>query len=141
VKLPCNSVHAALLWLQGVALLLGLIERWNVRDLGNFSINLIQKKIKNKYVPSYILIIIILITEIIARVATAYPAAPEPTLVDIAAVNVAVPLNVVQMSCSADHHASRRHREVEEVADRSSNRVEDVPQKPDYRSSPEQMNS
>ena len=112
-------------------MLLGLIERWNVRDLGNFSINLIQKKIKNKYVPSYILIIIILITEIIARVATAYPAAPEPTLVDIAAVNVVIPLDAVQMSCSADHHASCRHREVEEVADRSSSYVEDAPQKPD----------
>ena len=67
-----------------------------VKYLGNFSIILIQKKIKNKYVPSYILIIIILITEIIARVATAYPAAPEPTLVDIAAVDVVVPLDVVQ---------------------------------------------
>jgi hypothetical protein len=88
-----------------------------------------------------ILIIIILITEIIGLVAVVYPAALEPTLVDIVVVNVVVPLDAVQMSCSADHHASRRHWEVEEVADRSSSLVEDAPKKSDCRSSPEQMNS
>jgi len=88
-----------------------------------------------------ILIIMILITENKGRVASAYPAAPEPTLVDIAVVDVAVLLNAMQMSCSVDHHASRRRHEVEEVVDRSSSRVEDAPQKPDCRSSPEQMNS
>ena len=42
-----------------------------------------------------ILIIMILITKIIGQVATAYPAAPESTLVDIAVVDVVVPLNAV----------------------------------------------
>ena len=42
-----------------------------------------------------ILIIIILITEIIGRVAAAYPTAPEPTLVDIAVVDVVIPLDAV----------------------------------------------
>ena len=88
-----------------------------------------------------LLIIIILIKEIIGRVATTYPTAPELTLVDIAVVDVVVPLDDVQMSCSADHHASRRRQEVEEVVDRSSSCVEDALQKPDCRSSPEQMNS
>jgi hypothetical protein len=60
-----------------------------------------------------ILIIMILIIEIIGQVATAYPVAPEPTLVDIAVVDVVVPLDAMQMSCSADHHASCRRREVE----------------------------
>jgi len=50
-----------------------------------------------------VLIIMILITKIIGRVAAAYPAAPEPTLVEITVVDVAVPLDAVQMSCSADH--------------------------------------
>ena len=57
----------------------------------------------------------------------AYPAALEPTLVDIAVVNVVVLLDDVQMSCSADHHASRRHQEVEEVVDRSSRCVKTLP--------------
>ena len=43
-----------------------------------------------------ILIIVILIKEIIGRVAAAYPMVPEPTLVDIAVVDVVVPLDVVQ---------------------------------------------
>ena len=76
-----------------------------------------------------ILIIMILIIYNKGRVATTYPTAPEPTLVDIAVVDVAVLLNAMQMSCSVDHHASRRRHEVEEVADRSSSRVEDAPQK------------
>ena len=64
-----------------------------------------------------ILIIMILIIYNKGRVATAYPAAPEPTLVDIAVVDVVVPLDAVHMSCSADHHASRCRWKVEEVVD------------------------
>ena len=62
-------------------------------------------------------------------------------LVDIAHVVVVVPLGAMQMSCSADHHASRRRWEVEEVVDRSSSRMEDVSRKSDCRSLPQQMNS
>jgi hypothetical protein len=43
-----------------------------------------------------ILIIMILIIYNKGRVATAYPAAPEPTLVDIVVVDIVVPLNIVQ---------------------------------------------
>jgi hypothetical protein len=43
-----------------------------------------------------ILIIIILIIYNIGWVTTAYPAALEPTLVDIAVVDVVVPLDAVQ---------------------------------------------
>ena len=64
-----------------------------------------------------ILIIMILITENKGRVATAYPAEPEPTLVDIAVVDVVVPLDAVHMSCSANHHANRRRRKVDKVVD------------------------
>jgi len=41
------------------------------------------------------LIIMILIIENKGWVATSYPAAPEPTLVDIAVVDVVVPLDAV----------------------------------------------
>ena len=43
-----------------------------------------------------ILIIMILIVYNKGRVATAYPVAPEPTLVDITFVDVVVPLDAVQ---------------------------------------------
>ena len=43
-----------------------------------------------------ILIIIILIIYNKGQVVTTYPAAPEPALVDIAVVDVVVPLDVVQ---------------------------------------------
>ena len=43
-----------------------------------------------------ILIIMILIIYNKGRVAIAYPAAPEPTLVDIAVVDVVVPLDAMQ---------------------------------------------
>jgi hypothetical protein len=88
-----------------------------------------------------ILIIMMLITGNKERVATAYLVAPEPMLVDIVVVDVVVPLNAVQMSCSANHHASRRRREVEEVVDRWSSHVKDALQKPNCRSSTEMMNS
>jgi hypothetical protein len=38
-------------------------------------------------------------------------------------------------------HRRQKHREEEELVHLSSSRVEDAPQKPDCRSSPEQMNS
>ena len=53
-----------------------------------------------------LLIIMILIKEIIGRVATTYPAAPKLTLVDIAVVDVVIPFDDVQMSYSADHHTT-----------------------------------
>ena len=43
-----------------------------------------------------ILIIMILIIYNKGRVAIAYPRAPEPTLVDIAVIDVVVPLDVMQ---------------------------------------------
>jgi len=43
-----------------------------------------------------ILIIMILIIESKGWIATAYPEAPEPTLVDIAVVDVVIPLGAVQ---------------------------------------------
>jgi hypothetical protein len=64
-----------------------------------------------------ILIIMILITENKGRVATAYPTTPKPTLVDIAVVDVVIPLDAMQMSCSVDHHAKSPLLEVEEVVD------------------------
>jgi hypothetical protein len=100
------------------------------RNLGKFSTNLIQKIINNMFVTPdmcmcdlsvdnmyMILIIMILITENEGWVAATYPVAPKLTLVDIAVVDVVVPLDAVQVSCSADHHANRRCREVEEVVD------------------------
>jgi hypothetical protein len=81
----------------------------SVRILGKFNTNLIQKIMNNMFVTSdmctydlsstnmyVILIIMTLIIYNKGRVATAYPAALEPMLVDIVVVDVVIPLDVVQ---------------------------------------------
>jgi hypothetical protein len=76
-----------------------------------------------------------------------YPEALKPTLVDIAFVDVVIPLDAMQKGCSADprNFPLREEEDDREVACRrrhgASRRVEDTPQKRDHRSSPEQMNS
>jgi hypothetical protein len=102
---------------------------WIVGILGKFSRNLIQKIINNMFVTSdmctcdlsatnmyMILIIMILIIYNKGRVATTYPAAPEPTLVDIAVVDVVVPLDAcsnvaVPITPSHQEVAGRRMNE------------------------------
>ena len=86
---------------------LASITQRDVRNLGKFSTNLIQKIINIMFVTSDMctcdlsatnkILIMILIIENKRWVATvAYPAAPEPLLVDIAFVDVVIPLNAMQ---------------------------------------------
>jgi hypothetical protein len=85
-----------------------LSDFWIVRNLGKFSTNLIQKIINNMFVTSDMctcdlsatnmyMILIIMILNVYNKgwVATAYPAAPKPTLVDIAVVDVVVSLDAM----------------------------------------------